>query len=96
MGYALTPVYQYLEQASTGQFLRFAKLQVTNLPANTNTPVAHGLKDVRGNPVTPVQVGLEPKSNSVFWEYQAADATNIYVGVGAASGNHAVDIYVAY
>jgi hypothetical protein len=32
----------------------------------------------------------------VFFEYQAADSTNVYVGVGAASGTHAVDIYLTY
>jgi hypothetical protein len=96
MPVTITPVYQYIETALPGQYLRFAKLQDTGLPANANTPVAHGLTDAYGNPVTPIQVGLEPKSNSVFWEYQNADGTNIYVGVGAASGNHAVDIYLTY
>ncbi len=96
MGLSITPIYQYVEQALPGQYLRYAKLKVLNLPANTNTPVAHGLKDAYGNPVTPIQVSLEPKSNSVFWEYQDADGTNVYVAVGAATGSHAVDIYLTY
>ena len=90
MAYTLTPVYQYLQANENGVLLKNAKLKVSNLPANANTPVAHGLG------FTPLQIGLEPKSNSVFWEYQDADSTNIYVGVGAASGTHAVDIYVIY
>jgi hypothetical protein len=96
MAVSVTPNYQYIDQALPGQYLRYAKLAVTGLPANTNTPVPHGLTDVFGNPTTPLQVGLEPKSNSNFWEYQAADSTNVYVGVGAATGTHAVDIYATY
>jgi hypothetical protein len=90
MAFSMTPLYQFVQETWVGTTLRNAKLAVTNLSANSQQAVAHGL------PTTPIIVGLEPKSNSTFWEYQAADATNIYVGVGAASGTHAVDIYVTY
>lgn len=90
MAITITPSYQFDEATRVGTVLRNAKLAVTNFPANSQQPVAHGL------PSTPIIVSLEPKSNSTFWEYQPADATNIYVGVGAASGTHAVDIYVTY
>ncbi len=90
MAITMTPSYQFVEETWVGTTLRNAKLAVTNLPASSQQEIAHGL------PSTPIIVGLEPKSNSTFWEYQPADATNIYVGIGAASGTHAVDIYVTY
>jgi len=90
MAITMTPIYQFVEETWVGTTLRNAKLAVTNLPATSQQAVAHGL------PSTPIIVSLEPKSNSTFWEYQPADATNIYLGVGAASGTHAVDIYVTY
>jgi len=90
MAVTITPVYQYVEQTNQGAGLRNAKLAVTGLPANGVTSVAHGLG------VAPLIVGLEPRSNSNFWENAPADSTNIYVGVGAASGTHAVDIYLTY
>jgi len=90
MAITMTPIYQFVEETWVGTTLRNAKLAVINLPANSQQAVAHGL------PNTPIIVSLEPKSNSTFWEYQPADATNIYVGIGAASGTHAVDIYVTY
>jgi len=90
MAVTIRPTYQFVEETWVGTPLRNAKIAVTNIPANSQQAVAHGL------PATPIIVSLEPKSNSTFWEYQAADATNIYVGVGAASGTHAVDIYVTY
>jgi len=93
---AVTATYQWIEQAMPGQYLKFAKLAVTGLAANGVTTIAHGLTDGKGNAVTPIQVSLEAKSNSNFYENQAADSTNIYVGVGAATGTHAVDIYVTY
>lgn len=96
MAVTIAPVYQYVEETIQGALLRNAKLAVTGLPANGVTTVAHGLIDIRGAGITPIVVGLEPKSNSNFWENTPADATNIYVGVGASSGTHAVDIYVTY
>jgi len=96
MAVTVTPIYQFVEETNQGAFLRNAKLAVTGLPANAVTSIAHGLVDARGNGVIPIMVGLEPKSNSNFWENAAADGTNIYVGVGAASGTHAVDIYLMY
>lgn len=91
-----TPTYYFFDVAGSGQYLRYAKIAVTGLPAAAVTNIPHGLTDGRGNPVTPLMVGLEAKSNSNFYENAAADATNIYVGVGAASGTHAVDIYLTY
>lgn len=96
MAVTIAPVYQYVEETIQGALLRNAKLAVTGLPANGVTTVAHGLVDIRGNGITPIVVGLEAKSNSNFWENAPADATNVYVGVGAASGTHAVDIYLTY
>ena len=90
MALVITPNYQFVEETWVGTPLRNAKIAVTNIPANSQQAVPHGL------PATPIIVSLEPKSNSNFWEYQCADATNIYVGIGAASGTHAVDIYVTY
>jgi hypothetical protein len=40
-------------------------------------------------------VSIEPTSNNNFWEYQAADATNIYIGVSAGTGT-TIQIYVTY
>jgi hypothetical protein len=90
MGMTMIPSYQFVAETWVGTTLRNAKLAVTNLPASSQQEIAHGL------PSTPIIVGLEPRSNSAFYEYQPADATNIYVGVGATSGLHAVDIYVTY
>ncbi len=96
MAVVVTPVYQYLESTEQGVMLANAKFKVTGLPANQNTAISHGLKDAFGNGKTPLQVGLEPKSNSNFWEYQDADGTNIYIGVGATTGTHAVDVYLVF
>lgn len=73
-----------------GQGARVAsgKLVITGLAAGNNT-VAHGL------PATPRKVIIEPTSNGPFWEYQAADATNLYLGVGAGGGT-AANVYVEY
>jgi hypothetical protein len=95
MAISVTPTYQWTDTAVAGQYLRYAKLTVTGLTASANNTVPHGLTDGRGNAVVPVQVSLEPTSNNNFWEYQAADATNIYVGVGAGAGV-TTQIYVTY
>lgn len=94
MAVVIITVSQFVFDSLVGVRIRNTKLKVSGLPANQNTVIPHGLVDGAGNPVIPIQVGLEPKSNSVFWEYQDADGTNIYIGVGAATGNHAVDIYL--
>src|SRR5207244_11114478 len=85
-----TAVDQHVGQTTQGAGLRHAKLAVAGLPAHGVTSVAHGLG------VAPLVVGLEPRSNSHLWENAPADSTNISVGVGAASGTHAVDIYLTY
>ena len=95
MAITVTPTYQFSDMALPGQILKYAKLTVTGLTASSNNTVPHGLTDGKGNPVTPLQVSLEPTSNNNFWEYQTADSTNIYVGVGAGAGV-TTNIYVTY
>ena len=95
MAIGVTPTYQFLDQAQAGQYLRYAKLTVTGLTASSNNTVPHGLTDGKGNSVTPLQVSIEATSNNNFWEYQAADATNIYIGVGAGAGT-TIQVYVTY
>jgi len=95
MAIVVTPTYQFTDMALAGQFLRYAKLTVTGLTTNANNTVPHGLTDGKGNAVTPLQVSIEPTSNNNFWEYQAADSTNVYVGVSTGTGA-TVQIYVTY
>jgi hypothetical protein len=92
---SVTPTYQFIEETITGQYVKNAKLVVTGLTVSTNNTVPHSLTDGKGNAVTPLTVSLEPTSNNQFWEYQAADSTNIYVGVGSGSGT-TTNIYVEY
>ena len=95
MAIAITQVSQFLDQAQTGQYLRYGRLDVSGLTVGANNSVPHGLTDGKGNPVKPLQVSIEPTSNNNFWEYQAVDATNIYVGVGSGTGT-TISIYVTY
>jgi hypothetical protein len=95
MAISVTPTYQFIEETLTGQYVKNAKLAVTGLTTSANNSVPHGLTDGKGNAVTPITVSLEPTSNNQFWEYQAADSTNIYVGVGSGAGV-TVNIYVEY
>jgi hypothetical protein len=95
MAISVAPTYQFIEETLTGQYVKNAKLVVTGLTTSANNSVAHGLTDGKGNAVTPITVSLEPTSNNQFWEYQAADSTNIYVGVGSGAGV-TVNIYVEY
>jgi len=95
MAIAVTPTYQFDDVNLQGSILRYAKLTVTGLTTNANNSVPHGLTDGKGNAVTPLQVSIEPTSNNNFWEYQAADSTNIYIGVGTGTGA-TVQIYVTY
>jgi hypothetical protein len=97
MAITVTSTYQWIDQATSGQYLSYAKLVVSGLTAGANNTVPHGLTDGKGNGVAPLQVSLEPTSNNTFYEYQAADTTNIYVGVGAVGGSGTtVNIYVVY
>jgi hypothetical protein len=91
----VTATYQFIDYALAGQYLKYAKLTVTGLTVSSNNTVPHGLTDGKGNSVTPLQVSIEPTSNNNFWEYQAADATNIYIGVSAGTGT-TIQIYVTY
>jgi hypothetical protein len=95
MAIVVTPTYQFVEESWAGQYIKNAKLVVTGLTVSANNSVPHGLTDGKGNAVTPVTVSLEPTSNNNFWEYQAADSTNIYVGVGSGTGT-TTNIYVEY
>ena len=95
MSYSMSMVSQFAEDGEAGTRYRYAKLVVTNLSANGVTNVAHGLTDGKGNAVTPITVSIEPTSNNNFYEYQAADNTNIYVGVGSSAGT-SCNIYVEY
>ena len=95
MAISVTPTYQFLDQAQSGQYLRYAKLTVTGLTLNAINNVPHGLTDGKGTAVTPMQVSLEPTSNNNFWEASAADATNVYLGVGTGTGT-TCQVYVTY
>ena len=95
MAIVVTPTYQFDDVNLAGAILHYAKLTVTGLTASANNSVPHSLTDGKGNAVTPLQVSIEPTSNNNFWEYQAADATNVYVGVGAGAGT-SIQIYVTY
>jgi hypothetical protein len=95
MAIVVTPAYQFTDTALPGQYLKYARLTVTGLTTNANNTVPHGLTDGKGNSVTPLQVSIEATSNNNFWEYQAADSTNIYIGVGTGSGT-SIQIYVTY
>lgn len=95
MAIAVTPTYLYGWRDQNGAYLRAAKLTVTGLSAGSTNNVPHGLTDNRGNPTTPIEVGIEPTSNQTLWENSAADSTNIYVGAGGGAGT-SCQIYVVY
>src|SRR5271157_5048862 len=99
MAIGVTPTYQFIEETLSGQFVKNAKLAVTGITASaspgTNNTIPHGLTDGKGNAVTPITVSLEPTSAPTFYEYQAADATNVYVtATGSAGSAYTVTIYV--
>jgi hypothetical protein len=100
MAIAVTPTYQFIEETLTGQYVKNTKLAVTGITASTGgtqNTIPHGLTDGKGNAVTPITVSLEPTSLPTFFEYQAADATNIYVtATGTAGSAYTVTIYVEY
>ena len=89
MALVITPSYLYDTQTYVGVPLRRAKLVVAGLSPGQINNVPHGL------PNTPLAVALEPTSNNNFWESAAADASNIYVGVGSGAGTSTV-IYMTY
>ncbi len=93
MAAAFTATYKYAFRTQDGALLRVAKLALTGAAVGNNA-VAHGLTDAFGNGVTPLTVGIEPTATGNFYEYQAADATNIYINVPAA--NATADVYVEY
>jgi len=79
MAVSVSLVEQFIEETLAGPFVKNAKLIVTGLTTGGNNSVPHGLNDGKGNAVTPLSVSIEPSSNNNFYEYQAADSTNIYV-----------------
>jgi hypothetical protein len=95
MAVSVSLVEQFIEESLAGPFIKNAKLTVTGLTTGGNNSVPHGLNDGKGNAVTPLSVSIEPSSNNNFYEYQAADSTNIYVGVGSGTGT-SCNIYVEY
>jgi len=95
MAVSVSLTEQFIEESLAGPFVKNAKLIVTGLTTGGNNSVPHGLNDGKGNAVTPLSVSIEPSSNNNFYEYQAADSTNIYVGVGSGTGT-SCNIYVEY
>jgi len=95
MAVSVSLVEQFIEETLAGPFVKNAQLIVTGLTTGGNNSVPHGLNDGKGNAVTPLSVSIEPSSNNNFYEYQAADSTNIYVGVGSGTGT-SCNIYVEY
>jgi hypothetical protein len=87
MAIAVAATYLDERQILTGALIDSAKLVVTGL-ASGNNSVPHGL--VRA----PRKVQIEPTSSAVIYEYQAADAINIYLNASAASSG--CTIYVEY
>jgi len=95
MAVSVSLTEQFIEGTVAGPYIKNAKLTVTGLTTGGNNSVPHGLNDGKGNAVTPISVSIEPVSNNNFYEYQAADSTNIYVGVGSGTGT-SCNIYVEY
>jgi hypothetical protein len=100
MAIGVAPTYQFIEETVSGQFIKNAKLLVTGITASTGgtqNTIPHGLTDGKGNAVTPITVSIEPTSLPTFFEYQPADATNVYVtATGTAGSAYTVTIYVEY
>ncbi len=80
----------YIQQTTPARSLNHVRLRITALTVNANNAVPHGLL------TTPAQIVIDPRSNFSFWEYQDADATNVYIGVGTGAGAAACDLYVIY
>jgi hypothetical protein len=95
MAVSVSLIEQFIEETVAGPYVKNAKLSVSGLTVSGNNSVPHGLTDGKGNAVTPITVSIEPTSNNNFYEYQAADSTNIYVGVGSGAGT-SCSIYVEY
>jgi hypothetical protein len=95
MSVSVSTTEQFIEVTVAGPYVKNAKLGVTGLTIGGNNTVPHGLTDGKGNAVTPITVSIEPTSNNNFYEYQAADSTNIYIGAGSGSGT-SCNIYVEY
>jgi hypothetical protein len=95
MAISVSITEQFIEETVAGPYIKNAKLTVSGLTASSNNTVPHGLTDGKGNPVTPITVSIEPTSNNNFWEYQAADSSNMYLGLSGGSGT-GCNIYVEY
>ncbi|MGB7282032.1 MAG: hypothetical protein WBE13_07220 [Candidatus Acidiferrum sp.] len=70
-------------QEADGRFFRRVVLAVTGLTAGAANTIAHGLTKSEGGPATPQRVRLNPGAAGLWSTTQVADATNIYVTVGA-------------
>jgi len=77
MPIGVTATNAYVDRTERSVRIRHAVLQVTGLTSGQNT-VPHGL------PKAPRVVNIEPTSAGPFNEYQAADATNIYINAGGS------------
>jgi hypothetical protein len=86
MAISVTPTYLDTRQTIQGALIDQAVLVVAGLSEGENS-VPHGL--IR----QPRKVQIEPTSSVVIYEYQAADATNLYLDASAAGG---CNVYVEY
>ncbi len=86
MAVSATNAYLYAFRSQDGALIRVARIDVTGLAIGNNT-VPHGLG------VKPLAVGIEPTGNATFYEYQAVDATNVYINASAAV---TCSVYVEY
>jgi hypothetical protein len=86
MAITVTPTYLDTRQTLQGALIDQAKLVVAGLASGQNA-VPHGL--IRA----PRKVQIEATSSVVVYEYQAADATNLYLDASAAGG---CTVYVEY
>jgi hypothetical protein len=87
MAITVTPTYLNTKQTIQGALVDEAKLVIAGLASGQNT-VPHGL--VRA----PFRVEIEPTSSADIYEYEAADATNLYLDASAASSG--CNVYVEY
>ncbi len=92
MAAAFTTKTLYAFRTQDGALIRAARLDATGLVIGNNA-VAHGLTQPNGQGAAPISVGIEPTGNATFYEYQAADATNIYINTSAAA---TCSVYVEY
>jgi len=94
MAAAFTTTSLYAFRTQDGALVRVARLDLTGAAVGNNA-VAHGLTQPNSQQgAKPIAVGIEPTATGSFYEYQAADATNIYINAPAA--NATCSVYVEY